>query len=108
MRVAADYRKRAHVRKETPVAELPEAASPPGQLDAVERRQARALLDRALAELDDDKRRVFVLFELEDWPMAEVAKAVGCPVQTAYARLYAAREQVQAKAARLTSEGGQR
>jgi RNA polymerase sigma-70 factor, ECF subfamily len=39
---------------------------------------------------------VFILFELEQLPMAEVAEAVGCPIQTAYSRLHAARRQVDA------------
>jgi RNA polymerase sigma-70 factor (ECF subfamily) len=51
-----------------------------------------ASLDRAVADLDDDKRAVFVLHEIEELAMAEVAAAVGCPLQTAYARLYAARK----------------
>lgn len=57
-------------------------------------REARALLDRALSVLDDDKRAVFVLFEIEQLPMAEVAVALECPLQTAYSRLHAARARV--------------
>jgi RNA polymerase sigma-70 factor (ECF subfamily) len=106
LRVASDYRRRAHIRRETAVSELPEGAQPPEQVEVVARRQARALLDRMLDELDEDKRAVFVLFELEQWPMAEVAQAVGCPVQTAYARLYAARQRVEQAVAR--ARGGER
>ncbi len=50
------------------------------------------MLDEALDQLDDDKRAVFVLFELEQMPMVDVAEAAGCPLQTAYSRLYAARK----------------
>lgn len=105
MRLASDYRKRAHIRRETAVAETPDEGRPPEQLAAVERTQARAQLDRILDSLDEDKRAVFVLFELEQWAMADVAQAVGCPVQTAYARLYAARKQVQDAVAR--TQGGE-
>jgi RNA polymerase sigma-70 factor (ECF subfamily) len=42
------------------------------------------------------KRAVFVLFELEQAPMQAVADAVGVPLQTAYARLYAARRLIEA------------
>ena len=42
--------------------------------------------------LDDDKRAVFVLYELVEWTMPEVAAAVGCPLQTAYTRFRAARK----------------
>ncbi|OJH39781.1 RNA polymerase subunit sigma [Cystobacter ferrugineus] len=105
-RVASDYRRRAHIRRETAVEELPEGAQAPEQVEVVARKQARALLDRILEELDEDKRAVFVLFELEQWPMAEVAQAVGCPLQTAYSRLYAGREHVKQAVARARAEGG--
>ena len=63
-------------------------------------KQARARLEVALNELDEDKRAVFVLFELEQASMHDVATVVGVPLQTAYARLYAARKQIEAFVAR--------
>ncbi|HSO40274.1 MAG TPA: sigma-70 family RNA polymerase sigma factor [Labilithrix sp.] len=95
-RVASDYRKRAFVRREVTDDDVPEVPVPEAQTAAVERAQALALLDAILADLDDDKRAVFMLFELEQMPMQEVAAAVGCPLQTAYTRLHAARDQVSA------------
>ncbi len=96
MRVASDWRKRAHLKRETAFDQAPIQRTQSGDLPtaAIARRQARQKLDRALDTLDEDKRAVFVLFELEQLPMQEVAETVGCPVQTAYARLYAARKQV--------------
>lgn len=93
-RTASGYRRRAHRKHETLAAETPEVASEPGQADAVAERQARALLDRALDALDEDQRAVFVLFELEQLAMTEVAAMAGCPLKTAYSRLYAARARV--------------
>ena len=58
---------------------------------SVDRQRLLAQVGRVLAAMDPDRREVFVLFELEDFSMKEVAEAVGCPLQTAYARLYAAR-----------------
>ncbi len=52
-------------------------------------------LDEALERLDDDKRAVFVLYELEELTLAEVASAVGAPVPTVYSRLLAARKIIQ-------------
>jgi RNA polymerase sigma-70 factor, ECF subfamily len=95
LRVASDYRRRAHVRREESVESVPETSAEPTQGLALERRQARAVLDQILETLDEDKRTAFVLFELEQWPMAEVAEVMGCPLQTAYARLYAARKLVE-------------
>ncbi|MCC6334995.1 MAG: sigma-70 family RNA polymerase sigma factor [Myxococcales bacterium] len=96
LKVAADYRKRAHVRRESLVDESPERAnSGETAVREVAQRQARTLLDRMLDQLDEDKRTVFVLFELEQASMHEVAAAAGVPLQTAYARLYAARKQME-------------
>ncbi len=98
-RTASDYRRRAHVRREEIVEAVPEGEAPPQQPEAVARRQARAVLDEILDELDEDKRAAFVLYELEQWPMAEVAAAMECPLQTAYSRLHAARRHVEAAVA---------
>jgi RNA polymerase sigma-70 factor (ECF subfamily) len=46
--------------------------------------------------LPEQQRAVFVLFEIEQLTMQETVQALGCPVQTAYSRLYAARAKVQA------------
>ena len=104
-RVAADYRKRAHVRREVLEPELLERGAPEEQTRALDERRARTLLDEILDTLDEDKRSVFVLFELEGCPMAEVAQVLECPVQTAYARLYAAREAIERAIARVHSKG---
>jgi RNA polymerase sigma-70 factor, ECF subfamily len=58
-------------------------------------KQMVALLDAALTELDEDKRDAFVLYELEQCTVAEVADALSCPLQTAYSRINAAREHIQ-------------
>jgi RNA polymerase sigma-70 factor (ECF subfamily) len=91
-RAAADHRKRAYHRREIACAEPNDHSVPPDQEETVARREQRQLLEQVLASLDEGKRDVFTLFELEDMPMAKVAEAVGCPVKTAYARLYAARK----------------
>lgn len=104
-RVASDYRKRAFVRREATGDDVPEISVPEGQTTAIERSEAAALLDDILARLDDDKRAVFILFELEQMPMQEVAHAVECPLQTAYTRLHAARTQVHQAIERWRKKG---
>lgn len=103
LRVASDWRKRAHIKREAPMEEAP-ARTTSGETPTREiaMKQARQKLDLALAQLDEDKRAVFVLFEMEELSMAEVAEAVGCPVQTAYARLYAARKFIESWLAQLS------
>jgi RNA polymerase sigma-70 factor, ECF subfamily len=94
LRVTSDHRRLAHVRRELPVAEVSQDAMPPTQFDDYARSEARHLLASLLDVLDQDKRAVFVLYEIEELSMKEVAEAVGCPLQTAYSRLHAARKLV--------------
>jgi RNA polymerase sigma-70 factor, ECF subfamily len=96
VRVAADHRRRAHVRRERAVEAVPEGRQSAPQLEDLARERARVMLDEALDSLDDDKRAVFVLYEIEQLAMPAIADAVDCPLQTAYSRLYAARKQVKA------------
>jgi len=93
--VASNHRRRAYVRRERAVAEPPEAVDLQAQ-EAFEHGQRWPALQRLLDTLDPEKREVFVLYELEELTMAEVALAVGCPLQTAYSRLQAARATVEA------------
>ncbi len=103
-RVASEYRRRPYRRHEEPAGDdLPQTAVDAGQDERIDRRRALDLLDLSLEKLDEDKRAVFVLFEVEEMAMTDVAAAVGCPVQTAYARLYAARRIVQAEMGRSAS-----
>jgi RNA polymerase sigma-70 factor, ECF subfamily len=96
LRKAQDYRRLARVTREVGEQGRELSASAPNQEQTLEVNRARALLDSILDQLDDDKRAVFVMFEWEALSMSEVAELVGVPVQTAYARLYAARKHVQA------------
>jgi RNA polymerase sigma-70 factor (ECF subfamily) len=101
VRSASDYRRRAHVLREVPTEMPGDQALEAPQIAFIEQREARAQLDALIAELDEDKRAVFVLFEMEEFLMSEVADAVGCPLQTAYSRLHAARRQLEGAVARL-------
>jgi RNA polymerase sigma-70 factor (ECF subfamily) len=59
---------------------------------AVQQEQMRAL-QRALDALDEEKRAVFVLAELQGETVVSIAAGLGIPVDTAYSRLRAARKQ---------------
>jgi RNA polymerase sigma-70 factor (ECF subfamily) len=93
-RLASDYRARAYRRRERPGDELPEVAVDAGQQSWLESREGFRLMDAVLGDLRAEQREVFVLYELENLPMFEVALRVECPVSTAYARLHAARKAV--------------
>lgn len=93
-RTAHALRRKRQRRREQLVSEPHEGESAAAQLTQVEARQALALGQRLLAMLPAEQREVFVLYEIEEMPMAEVADALGCPLQTAYSRLHKARERV--------------
>jgi RNA polymerase sigma-70 factor (ECF subfamily) len=91
-RAASDHRRRAYVRREVPTESPTDAAGQqPSQIDAVSHLEARGELAFALELLDEQKRAVFVLYEVEGLTMREVADVLDCPLQTAYSRLHAAR-----------------
>jgi RNA polymerase sigma-70 factor, ECF subfamily len=106
LRAASDYRRRARVRKEQVTDAPPDQSAPADQHERAERTWARDALDRALGQLDDDKRDAFVLYEIEGLSIAEVAEVVGVPLKTAYSRLTAARREVVDLVKRWQAVGG--
>ena len=91
-RVAADHRKRAHIKRErygqSPSLRPSGQPSVPQLLEAKERRD---LVHRALEELDLPHRVVFVMYELDDIPCTVIAESLDIPVNTVYSRLRNAR-----------------
>ena len=58
----------------------------------VEKTLARRHLERILAEMDEDLRTAFVLFELEELTSVEIAKVLAIPTGTVASRVRRARE----------------
>jgi RNA polymerase sigma-70 factor, ECF subfamily len=100
LRVASDYRRRSPSRREAAAEALQDVSVSAPQEDALRTAQAWQKLAQVLDSMDAGKRDAFVLYELEALPMAEVAQILECPLQTAYARLHAARRLVLAAFAR--------
>lgn len=68
---------------------------------ALQQSERLALARRALDALDDEKREVFVLAQIEQMSAPEIAEVTGLPVNTVYSRLRAARQAFAAEIARL-------
>ena len=68
-------------------------AMQPSPLDLAVLSDEVRLLWRLLGELGAVKREVFVLAELEEMTVPEIAGAIGVPLNTAYSRLRVAREE---------------
>lgn len=101
-RVARDHRalKRSHVDAEEGACEaLPSPEGGPDERAA--RAESARVLHELLDGLEDDKREAFVLAELEQLTMPEVAEALGLNLNTAYSRVRAARRELDEALARL-------
>ena len=72
------------------------AAAADGPLYAVLEKEARSVLDEAVARLPAEQRAVFVLRTFEDLSYAEIADALDLSVGTVMSRLSRAREKLRA------------
>jgi RNA polymerase sigma-70 factor (ECF subfamily) len=72
-----------------------ERSEPAGSEDPYARSDAAQLLHRLLAELDDDRRAVYILAELEGMTAPEIGAMLGVKVPTVYTRLRAARRSME-------------
>jgi RNA polymerase sigma-70 factor (ECF subfamily) len=72
------------------LAEVPASAPEPGE--ALDDRRARAVLDAVLDAMPLELRTVFVLYELDEMTMADIALALSLPPGTVASRLRRARE----------------
>jgi RNA polymerase sigma-70 factor (ECF subfamily) len=93
-RVASEHRRLARHRSEI-LDSGPEAVAPTTAAESgLEQAEQRAILAEALDTLDDDKRSVFVLHDLEEMITADIARALGVPEGTVSSRLRAARAEL--------------
>jgi RNA polymerase sigma-70 factor (ECF subfamily) len=99
VRVASDYRRRA-VRGRTEQLDdaIADAAPSPARLR--ELRESVEQLHEMLGELDDKKRTVFVLSELEQLSAPEIARVLGVNLNTVYSRLRGAKRSFDAALSR--------
>jgi RNA polymerase sigma-70 factor, ECF subfamily len=85
---------------------VPDAA--PNPLEVAVRAEAVHLLHEILDGLEEDKREVLVMADLEQMPVPEVAEVLGANVNTVYSRLRTARAEVEQAIARHRARDGWR
>ena len=108
--VASDYRKRRQVReRHAPLDHDHEPADPaPGADARLDAEAERQLLLEALDQLDDKKRTLLVLVDLEETAMPRAAEILGIPVNTGYSRLRTARTELASAVRRIRGIRGTR
>ena len=80
----------------------------PSPLDMAERSAELELLESVLAELDEAKREIFVMVEVLEMTVPEVAQALEIPLNTAYSRLRLARKSFEEALAGQESTDGEK
>jgi RNA polymerase sigma-70 factor (ECF subfamily) len=109
LNVAAEARRTAARRKDTPAGDSLEAFDPGPQPDEIaDRKRVRALLDKVLEAMPMDLRVSFVLFELEEMPLHQIASLLSIPTGTVASRLRRARAEFQRLVARMNASGNPR
>jgi RNA polymerase sigma-70 factor (ECF subfamily) len=107
LRVASDWRRRAHRRYER----LGEDVAEPGSTTTESTESSasvelRALLERALEAMPLDQRAVFIAFELEGMTGDQIAEALAVPLPTVHSRLRLARDKFRTVVSRERARDG--
>jgi RNA polymerase sigma-70 factor, ECF subfamily len=89
--IARNLARRYRERQARPQLQLVHGGAPARPDDALQWREAAVVVEQFLAALDEDKRAVFVLAELEGMTAPEVAETIGVNLNTVYSRLRTAR-----------------
>ena len=63
--------------------------------EMIERREIRARIDKAIAQLSPEQRAVILMKEIEQMQYHEIAEALGCSIGTVMSRLFYARKKLQ-------------
>lgn len=106
LRVAHDHHRRARRKGGHEPLDPAVADGSPGPHEELAKAEAVRELDRILNSLDEDKRAVFILAEIEQMTAPEIAEALGINVNTVYSRLRSSRRAFEAALARRS--GGMR
>jgi RNA polymerase sigma-70 factor (ECF subfamily) len=102
-RTASNHRRagRAHADSSSgPPGDGEALSREPTPLEQTERNAGLQLLMTLLDQLDEPKREIFSLVDVEDLSVPEAAEILGIPLNTAYSRLRVARQSFEAALAR--------
>ncbi len=104
LRAAANHRRLARHRREVPDTgrDEPHALAGSSPEEHVARQQDRALLLKALAELEMDRSAVIIMHDLDEMSAPVIAEALGIPLNTVYSRIRLGRADLEAAVRRLS------
>lgn len=101
LRVVRDHRRAVRRRPVEPAVDVDTLeTNANGPAENAERAEAVRVLHTLLDQLADERREIFVMADLEQMTMPEIAETLGLNVNTAYARLRLARQEFEDALAR--------
>lgn len=103
IKLCANLRRRNEYQRKGLEQLVDAAERPPDAEQLLQRKQMRELLDTALDALSIEQRAVFLLYEVEDFTVPEIAELLELPVGTVASRLGRARSKFSKAAARLST-----
>ncbi|MDF2692623.1 MAG: polymerase sigma factor RpoE [Labilithrix sp.] len=109
LRAASTYRRLARNHRLVHMDTDVEAPDPDASADdKIAAGQNRRFLFAALDELDDGRREVFVMHDLDEIPAAQIAEMLTIPLNTVYSRVRHAREDLRKIMTRMRAARGSR
>jgi RNA polymerase sigma-70 factor (ECF subfamily) len=109
LRIVRDHRRAARRRPVEPAVDVDTLESTAsGPAEHAEKAEAVRVLHTLLDQLADERREVFVMADLEQLTMPEIAETLASNVNTAYARLRLARQEFEQALARHRARDGRR
>ncbi len=109
LRTASTYRRLArHTRLVHEETDVEIAHSEPLADDQIAAEQNRRMVLAALDAIDNDRRAVFVMHDLNEFPASQIAEMLALPVNTVYSRLRLAREEFRKAVFRIRAAQGSR
>jgi RNA polymerase sigma-70 factor (ECF subfamily) len=105
-RIASAHQRKRRREVAFGVVELGDTSPSPDE--ALQTKQARAIVLLALERIPLPRRAVVVMHDIDEIPVAEVAAALDIPLFTAYSRLRKARRELEAAVRRMLKENENR
>jgi len=105
-RLFLDFVRKKQNHREEPVAEPEAVDARKSAEEMVAEAEGLRIAETVLQSLELDRRAVFLLHEIDEVPIPEVAETLGIPPNTAYSRLRLARRDFDAKVAEIQGHGG--
>jgi RNA polymerase sigma-70 factor, ECF subfamily len=103
LRIAGAHHRKCNRTVPSGIIEI--APTDAGPENALQTKQARALVLAALEHVPLPRRAVLVMYDLDEIPARDIASVLGIPTFTVYSRLRKARHEMGVAVRRLTREG---